>query len=496
MSLRSVPKLFVKPLTRSVSAMSSFNYRPPVNREMRTLDRSFFVSKMPLCVVKFPEPKNISVFSKQFKDSILRVPRIPHVVKLDQPAVDRANNGKTLACDNGIVSKGVLLNSSITSIEEARAQLPAEALEFLEQNNAEILPYEYVLDYDFWKAEEILRAVLPEEYLDEIPTGFTVTGHIAHLNLRQEFKPFASLIGQVILDKNNKIETVVDKVSSIATKFRTFPMEVIAGRGGDLVVEQKESNCTFRFDFSKVYWNSRLHTEHERLVKQYFQPGQVVCDVFAGVGPFAIPAGKKEVIVLANDLNPDSYKYLLENIELNKVDVLVKPFNLDGAEFISDSVQLLQRWRQASHAKLQVPLKVSHHDRKRQKKQGAQEPPKAKEIPIPSEIHHFVMNLPDSSITFLDRFVGLYKNTSIEHMPWIHVHCFEKYGIDEEPSTEELHHRVHSRIISSLHTDSHALPFQALRFHLVRKVSPTKPMFCVSFQLPAQVAFADSTNCT
>lgn len=473
--------------------ISNFRYQPPVNREMRTLDRSFFVCRVPLCVVKFAEPKNISAFANQFKDCILRVPRIPHVVKLDQPAGSKPSDGKSLACDNGIVTKGVLLRDSMTSVEEARAQLPAEALQFLETNNAQILPFEYVLDYNFWKAEEILRAVLPEEHLEEIPTGFTVTGHIAHLNLRQEFKPFAGLIGQVILDKNNKIETVVDKVSSIATKFRTFPMEVIAGRGGDLVVEQKESNCTFRFDFSKVYWNSRLHTEHERLVKQYFQPGQVVCDVFAGVGPFAVPAGRKEAIVLANDLNPDSFKYLQENIILNKVDNLVKPFNLDGAQFISDSIHLLEQWRDSTGGTIQVPLRVSHHDRKRQKKQQAREPPKFKELSIPHEINHFVMNLPDSSITFLDRFVGLYRDSKITTLPWIHLHCFEKYGIDEEPSMDELHRRVHARITTSLKTDHQTLLFDSLRFHLVRKVSPTKPMFCVSFQLPEQVAHASTT---
>jgi tRNA (guanine37-N1)-methyltransferase len=67
-----------------------------------------------------------------------------------------------------------------------------------------------------------------------------------------------------------------------------------------------------------VYWNSRLHTEHDRLV-QLFSPDDVIADVFAGVGPFALPAAKKGCGVLANDLNPESYKWLLRNVESNKV---------------------------------------------------------------------------------------------------------------------------------------------------------------------------------
>ena len=81
---------------------------------------------------------------------------------------------------------------------------------------------------------------------------------------------------------------------------------------------QHESNCVFSFDFSKVYWNSRLHTEHDRLV-QLFAPDDIVVDVFAGVGPFALPAAKKGCGVLANDLNPESYKWLAHNVESNKV---------------------------------------------------------------------------------------------------------------------------------------------------------------------------------
>lgn len=94
-------------------------------------------------------------------------------------------------------------------------------------------------------------------------------------------------------------------------------MEVLAG-DPDFIVDVSESNCRFKFDFSQVYWNSRLHSEHERLVKR-FKEDDVVADVFAGVGPFAVPAAKKGCAVFGNDLNPNSAKYMLANSIENKV---------------------------------------------------------------------------------------------------------------------------------------------------------------------------------
>jgi tRNA G37 N-methylase Trm5 len=42
----------------------------------------------------------------------------------------------------------------------------------------------------------------------------------------------------------------------------------------------------------------------------------------AGIGPFAVPAGKKGVFVWANDKNPESYKYLDIAIQRNKVSLV------------------------------------------------------------------------------------------------------------------------------------------------------------------------------
>lgn len=63
--------------------------------------------------------------------------------------------------------------------------------------------------------------------------------------------------GQVILDKHRTIKTVVNKLKSIDSEFRNFKMELLAGEQ-DYTTTVKEHGCTFTFDFSKVYWNTKL----------------------------------------------------------------------------------------------------------------------------------------------------------------------------------------------------------------------------------------------
>ena len=97
---------------------------------------------------------------------------------------------------------------------------------------------------------------------------------------------------------------------------RNFKFEILAGEDRT-ETSLKHLNCNFKFDFAKVYWNTRLSTEHERIVEK-LTPGDILFDVFAGVGPFSVPASRRGVKVFANDLNPDSYFWLVENSRCNK----------------------------------------------------------------------------------------------------------------------------------------------------------------------------------
>jgi tRNA (guanine37-N1)-methyltransferase len=326
---------------------------------MQVLDKAVFKQTLSLLALRIP-CKKTGLFLTQLKPHLLNWPRLPNVV------VDPRDKAHRL----------LLLN------ERIKEYLPSEAAKFIRDQNAEVVAHELTLNYDYFTAEQILRKVLPSEY--EIPSAFETVGHIAHLNLKEYHLPYKHVIGQVILDKNRpKIKTVVNKVHNIISPFRVFDMEVLAGEP-DFNVEVRESNCIFRFNYREVYWNSRLQSEHIRLVSR-FKPHDVICDMFAGVGPFSIPAAKVCQRVYANDLNPQSVKYLKENAILNKVADKIDVFNLDARHFVREILR--------------------------------SQPP----FPLFSQV---IMNLPASAIEFLDVFKGAFTKTN--NLPTIHCYAFSK----------------------------------------------------------------------
>lgn len=53
----------------------------------------------------------------------------------------------------------------------------------------------------------------------------------------------------------------------------------------------------------------------------------VVADMMAGVGPFAVPLAINRITVYANDLNPESFKYLNKNMKLNHCEKFLHTHN-------------------------------------------------------------------------------------------------------------------------------------------------------------------------
>lgn len=320
------------------------------------------------------------------------------------------------------------------------------------------------------------------------------TDWVVHLNLRERYLPYRHLIAEILKDKAGHSRTIINKIEDVGShsEFRTFPFELLAG-DNDMNVVQHEQDCEFRFDYSRVYWNSRLDTEHRRLVEK-FRPGEMVCDVMAGVGPFAMPAGKKKIFVWANDLNPHGYEVMEDAAKRNKVQDFVTPFNKDGREFIRWSAKALL---EADPKTVTVGPKVK---RRTQGKQAQAPPPPSEEYTRPSVFDHYVMNLPATAVEFLDAFPGLYNgketvfspNTS-QALPMIHVYCFSGHSENERDDHVDVCQRVSERLGYTITPEdqvgvsgNHELEFT---IHNVRLVSPKKQMFCASFRLPREVAF-------
>lgn len=66
----------------------------------------------------------------------------------------------------------------------------------------------------------------------------------------------------------------------------------------------------------------------------------MVLDIFCGIGPFAIRAAYQGCKVIANDLNPDCYKYLKINAKLNNVDYNLICLNDDAGKVVDDFLNM------------------------------------------------------------------------------------------------------------------------------------------------------------
>ena len=307
-----------------------------------------------------------------------------------------------------------------------------------------------------------------EQLLKSLPNGFEIIGKIAHMNLRDQYLKYKYFIGQLILDKNPSLSTVINKVGKIDNVYRTYEMEILAGEE-NYNVEHKEGNVKFQFDLRKTYWSSRLQNERDRVLK-LLEKNQVLCDAFCGVGPLALRACKKGVKVYANDLNPDAYEYLNNNIKLNKLNkgnYVIKTYNMDAREFIKSLVNL------------------SKYNKDEDEDNGD------KIFPEDLHIDHFYMNLPKDAIEFMDVFVGLFKGCkdniyNKDNLPMVHVYGFAK--IDNNPH-ELLKKRIAKAFKMEYDLFKKECEKDIINIENVRDISNKKVVYCIDMKIPSIVAY-------
>ncbi|MCS7131851.1 MAG: class I SAM-dependent methyltransferase family protein [Hadesarchaea archaeon] len=176
-----------------------------------------------------------------------------------------------------------------------------------------------------------LRGSLSPEELELLPSGFDRMGHVAILTLPPALMHRSVEIAGALLQLKG-VRTVALREGPITGRHRKPKVKVIAGEPNTETLH-KEHGCLFKLDVAKVMFAPGNLFERGRIVG-LVQPGEVVVDMFAGVGQFSIPIAKraKPSKVYAIELNPVAYRYLCENIELNRVGHIVVPLHGDCEE--------------------------------------------------------------------------------------------------------------------------------------------------------------------
>jgi len=240
-----------------------------------------------------------------------------------------------------LVAAGAFDASRKIASDESHVYLPVLDLDENALSSIRDIAEFELVQINFLQEERILS---PEDILGFRPS-FEVVGDIAMVEDND-----AQRVAAALLSTNKSIKAVIAPISDVEGEFRTRRYRHVAGEARTVTLH-KEHGLRYRVDLERAYFTPRLGTERLRIAGQV-SPGEVVLDMFAGVGPFALLLAKKGAEVIAMDKNPVAVKYLRENARLNKVNN-IKILEGDAAELA------LRYENRADHVIMNLPHSAS-----------------------------------------------------------------------------------------------------------------------------------------
>jgi tRNA (guanine37-N1)-methyltransferase len=252
--------------------------------------------------------------------------------------------------------------------------------------------------------KQAMASILTAEETDDLFGAFDQIGNIIILRIPDSLLSKKKLIGQVLLEKVKTAKSVFYQSSPVEGDYRIRRLELLAGEDRT-ETEYKEHGCRFKVDVEKTFFSPRLATERLRIA-DLIQDGEIIINMFGGIGMFSIVAAKKKKCHVYNiDINPYAAKLCSENILLNKL-----KGNIDSLE--GDAVEIIEK-------KL-----YNTGDR-------------------------ILMLLPERSDEFLDSAINASKESGILHY-YCHIHSDKKSNVVEEATKHFLSVvKVKSEILGS-----------------------------------------------
>lgn len=167
-------------------------------------------------------------------------------------------------------------------------------------------------------------------------TSLDIIGDIAIVKLPDEFLEKKYEFGERLLEKMPYIKVVLRQASPVKGEYRLRRLEYLAGERRKWTIH-KEYGIKVKVDVEKVYFTPRLSTERWR-VATLVKEGEVVVNMFAGVGPYSILIAKysRPAHVHSIDINLTAIHYHIENVRLNGVEDKVTIYSGDAAKVIEE----------------------------------------------------------------------------------------------------------------------------------------------------------------
>ncbi|KAF5419732.1 MAG: tRNA wybutosine-synthesizing protein 2 [Candidatus Methanocomedens sp.] len=193
-------------------------------------------------------------------------------------------------------------------------------------------------DAKYYEPELTLKGLMREHLDDDklalLPGGWQMIGDIVVISLHSDLYPERKQVGDAMLKLHPHCKSVyLDR--GISGKLRRPKRELVVVRDGvddPAVTVHNENGCQFRLDVTKVMFSKGNLRERMRMSR--LGKGEVVVDMFAGIGYFTIPIAvhSHPDKIIGIEINPESYHYLVKNIRLNGVKGIVEPVLGDCAE--------------------------------------------------------------------------------------------------------------------------------------------------------------------
>ncbi|GFO96240.1 trNA methylase trm12p Wyeosine biosynthesis [groundwater metagenome] len=181
---------------------------------------------------------------------------------------------------------------------------------------------------EFYIPKKTLGSILdiPENEKELLPSGWLLLGDVIIITLRQELEIRKKDIAKALLSIYPGCRTVLlDR--GISGKMRQPMRELISGEKTETI--HRENGCQFRLDAMRIMYSQG--NLYERMRMSRLGKGEVVVDMFAGIGYFSIQMAvhSKPETIFAIEINPVSFGYLRENIRRNRVEDIIEPVEGD-----------------------------------------------------------------------------------------------------------------------------------------------------------------------